>query len=108
MRVVWRGPSDDTWLRAGVTYDVLEVRAEPGRPVQLRVAAEQSGTPALFDSARFDTVDGMIPSHWRARLSPGGTLTLGPEEWSAPGFWEAYFDDDPEAVVAYEQGRVRS
>jgi hypothetical protein len=114
LRVVLREPQpgDDparsagAWLKPGVSYDVLEVRAEPGRLVHLRIAGEQSGTPALFDAALFDTVDGTIPPHWRARLGPGGTLTLGPEAWAAPGFWEAYFDDDPDAVAAYERGRA--
>ncbi|HZM42623.1 MAG TPA: hypothetical protein VFB94_26085, partial [Acidimicrobiales bacterium] len=65
MRAVLRDPQpgDDaaratgTWLKPGVPYDVLEVRAEPGRLVHFRIASEQSGTPALFDSALFDTVD---------------------------------------------------
>jgi hypothetical protein len=116
MRVILRDPQpgDDAaraagaWLKPGEPYDVLEVRAEPGRLVHFRIAGEQPGTPALFDSALFDTVDGTIPAHWRARLAPGGTLTLGPEEWSAPGFWEAYFDDDPDALATYERGRIRS
>jgi hypothetical protein len=50
-----------------------------------------------------DTVDGTIPPQWRARLDPGGTLTSARRPGAAPGFREAYLDDDPEALAAYER-----
>lgn len=78
MRVVLHDPQPGdaaaraagAWLKPGVPYDVLGVRAEPGRLVHFRIAGEQSGTPVLFDSALFETVDGTIPRALAAAPGP--------------------------------------
>jgi hypothetical protein len=81
------GESEDKspWLQLDREYDVLEVYAHPGGRVDLRLVSEDAGTPALFDSAMFMTVDGRVPSTWEARLEEGGVLRLGPPEWMKPG-----------------------
>lgn len=110
MRVVYRGSTDAAtpqWLRDGTEYEVLELTAYPGRRVDLRLASEQGGVPALFDSALFATTDDAIPSDWAARVIDDGVVKVGPREWLEPGFWEAYFDDEPDAVAAYERGANR-
>jgi hypothetical protein len=33
----------------------------------------------------------------------GGVVHIGPESWQRPGFWERYYNDDPEAVAIYER-----
>ncbi len=88
----------------GKEYEVLEVSARPNGPVYLRIASEQAGTPALFDTALFVTTDGRLAANWVARVDEGGAVRFGPAEWLERGFWEAYFDDDPAAVAAYERG----
>lgn len=92
------------WLRTDQEYDVLEVYAYPGGRVELRLAADDTGTPALFDSSMFMTVDSMLPAGWQAMLEEGGVLRLGPSEWMEPGFWEAYFDGAPPALEAFKRG----
>lgn len=101
------GELDDQspWLRVDREYEVLEVYACPGGRLDLRVVSEDGGTPVLFDSSMFMTVDGTLPHSWEARLEEGGVLRLGPPEWMHPGFWEAYFDREPSAVDAYNRGR---
>jgi hypothetical protein len=101
------GPGGAAWLRPGVEYEVLDVTAYPGGHVDVRLASEQSGVPALFDSSQFTTVDDTIPASWRMRVTDGGVLRIGPEEWLRPGFWEGYFDDDPEARAAFDRGASR-
>jgi hypothetical protein len=84
------------WLHAGKVYDVLSVE---GRG-KYRIESEQSGTPALFDSAIFEVVDGSRPSNW---VAYGENLL--PERWAARGFWEAFFDGEPEALRIYREER---
>ncbi len=87
-------------------YEVLEVAAYPNRRVMLRLERDSDGTPALFDSEMFMTVDKTIPRSWRARISEGGVLHLAPEAWLRDGFWEDYFDRVPSAVEAFDAERA--
>lgn len=32
-----------------------------------------------------------------------GSVELGPEAWSRPGFWEQYFEGEAAALAAYEE-----
>lgn len=93
-----------SWLQQDREYDVLEIYAYPGGRVELRLASDDAGTPVLFDSAMFMTIDGSLPSNWEGRIGEGGILRLAPREWLEPGFWERYFDGDPDALGAYERG----
>jgi hypothetical protein len=94
--------STSPWLTVGREYVVLEIVARPGRDVLFRVATDQSGSPGLWDSRLFRTVATDMPASWSAALDDNGVVTIGPESWQRVGFWEAYFDGDPEAVRVYE------
>jgi hypothetical protein len=89
------------WIRIGGEYVVLEISAAPNRQVSLRIHLEE-GTPGLWDSTMFETTDVTIPSNWVAKVSLQGGLDLGPERWREPGFWERYFDREPDAVAAFD------
>lgn len=97
--------ADSPWLRVGGEYAVLTVMAEPERRPLLRVLHE--GGPSLWDSGMFETVDDRLPDSWVARVRDGGIVEFGPARWLEPGFWEAYFDDDPRAVTSYEDELAR-
>ena len=77
--------------------------AHPGGRVDLRIASEQGGVPAVFDASLFVTTDESIPPTWRLRVADSGVVKLGPAEWLVAGFWERYFDDEPEALAAYDR-----
>jgi hypothetical protein len=94
-----------TWLTVGRIYDVLEVYAYPGGPVELRIESDDQKTPALFDSSCFVTVDETIAESWVASVGESGTFLLGPKEWSLPGFWESFFDGNDEALKSFALGR---
>lgn len=89
------------WLTVGRGYDVLEIFAESGREVLLRVETDDSGSPGLWDARLFESVNADIPPSWGAEVQDDGSVTLGPEAWRRPGFWESYFDGDPGAVRVY-------
>ena len=93
-----------SWLTLDAEYEVLEIYAIPGRPVTFRLASDDSGTPALFDSAMFLAIETSIPASWVVSLSEGGGLRIGPQAWMREGFWEEFFDRDPDAVREFERG----
>jgi hypothetical protein len=85
-------------------YDVLEMRVTPGRGATFRILTDD-GMPALYDAAMFVATAAAIPRHWVMSVREGGLVKLGPAPWLEPGFWERYFDGDPDAIAAYEAGR---
>ncbi|TDC14649.1 hypothetical protein [Kribbella albertanoniae] len=91
-------------IEVGREYVVLEVLASPGRYVHLRLDLAP-GVPSLWDAEMFETVDPGVPPNWVATIRDGGFLALGPARWR-DGFWERYFDDDPEAIVTFEAERT--
>jgi hypothetical protein len=62
-----------------------------------------------IDSDCFLTVEGSVPPSWTTRIGAGGALELAPTTWHAEGFWELYYDGDPDArdSVRREVARAR-
>jgi hypothetical protein len=92
--------SEDS-IRVGDEYIVIEMVASPGRYVELRLH-QTGGAPALWTSEMFETTDESIPSNWTAEVSGAGFLSIRPGRWRR-GFWERYFNDEPEAVALFEE-----
>lgn len=97
--------SESAWVTVGQEYAVLEVYATPDRRFSVRLELEGQ-TPGLWDSAMFETTDPAIPAVWVAELSDQGSLRLAPPRWLVPGFWERYFDGEPDAVAVFEEDRA--
>jgi hypothetical protein len=91
-------------LTVGAEYLVLAVVAEPGGRVVLRLIDDQGRSPSVWDARLFSTTSARIPAAWDIRVDDRGVLTLAPAAWQRPGFWEAYFDGDPDAVADFEAG----
>ena len=71
-------------------------------------------TPGLYSMELFEVVDGRIPSDWLMEYSDKGYFSMGPKTWldearwrEKYSFWEAYFDDDPEALKVFAIERTR-
>ena len=94
-----RPDATSIWVREGESYDVIEifVPAEGDSSYHLLLGRGDMG---IFLSRYFTVSHGALPDSWIAYTSLSGTLTLGPRAWSAPGFLEEYYDDDPVAVEA--------
>lgn len=99
--------STSPWLDLSAEYEVLEIYSSPGRTIKLRIASSDSATPALFDSSMFMTIDKSIPSSWVASVAEAGELRIGPSQWMREGFWEDFFDREPQAVEDYVLGSAR-
>lgn len=64
------------------------------------------GSPTWWPAEMFETVSNRIPSNWTIQLWDDGSLHLAPDDWLQPGFWEACFDGELEAVAAYRRERA--
>ncbi len=92
-----------TWLTVGREYDVLEIVAHPGSEVLLRLLGDDSsGGPGLWDSRLFRTSSRTIPASWAVHVNEAGEVHVGPETWQRSGFWEAFYDGDPQANRDYD------
>ncbi|MGJ9422940.1 hypothetical protein [Aeromicrobium sp. CF3.5] len=90
------------WITLHREYVVASVGAQaPGR-VQLQLVND-TGSLGWFDANCFLTVDSAIPENWSARVVEGGALELAPQAWLASGFWEKYYDGDPDARESVDQ-----
>lgn len=87
-------------IQVGVEYSVLSISLRAGRPLSLQIITAEG--PSYWSGEMFETTDGRIPDSWTIRLV-GGDLQIGPEELLRPGFWEAYFDDEPAAVRTFNR-----
>jgi hypothetical protein len=59
------------------------------------------GEPILYSKSLFNVVDPLYPHSWVREDYPDGDYYVDPPEFSAPGFYEAYFDGDVEAVERF-------
>ncbi|MFG2930257.1 hypothetical protein [Streptomyces achromogenes] len=92
-------------LRDGTEYIVLEVFFSGGGDSFFRIDFTQGEDSALFNSEAFVVTSPRIPENWMMFPSGGRSFTLCPESWSRPGFWESYYDHDPQALALYEEER---
>ena len=90
------------WLRPDEDYAVLAIEHLPGRVVAYRIATRQ-GTPALFEASLFAITDPRVDDAWVVQYKDSGEVELMPGLWSAPGFWEDFFDGNPRAVARYQE-----
>jgi hypothetical protein len=93
------------WAKIGRVYHVLSVWTEAGH-TGLRLVGEET-TPALFELEMFEVVSPKIPPTWVVTSPKPDCLSLEPEAWSGVGFWERFFDGEPEAVAAFKEERAK-
>lgn len=99
--------ASSSWLRLDIEYAVVGLLAVPGRSVELQVIGEGGHPPTWWPSDMFMTSDAALPSTWVAQVGEGGVLRMGPAPFLAEGFWERYFDREPEAMRVYDEELTR-
>ena len=92
---------DSSWLSVGNVYHVLSVNVEYGSPVKFQLIGDDGTTPAYHDANQFEIVTNNIPEGWIIDFVSKSYFRLFPKAWSKPGFWEAYFDGEPDAVELF-------
>ncbi len=91
------------WLRPNKDYVVLSIEHLPRKVVSYRIVGRQ-GIPALFEASLFKITDPRVEEDWVVCYDEEeNDLRLVPADWSSPGFWEAFFDGDPDAVARYQE-----
>jgi hypothetical protein len=93
------------WAKVGGEYHVLSIWVEPGQ-TRLRLVGEEP-TPALFEPEMFEVVSPAIPPTWVVTSPKPGCLSIAPDAWSGAGFWERFFDGEPEAVAAFKEEQAK-
>ena len=96
------------WLTLGRIYHVMSTHIDyNGQCSYGIINSHPSGEwPQLgrHQSQCFEVVSNVIPSNWREwRRGQGGGMS--PVAWQTPGFYEKFYDHEPEAYSIFEQER---
>ncbi len=89
-------------FQQGKEYTVLEI----GGPL-LRIHDEPSNTAGLWAARYFEVSNAGLPSNWVIALDAEGRVQLAPRRWLEPGFWSAFYDDEPAENLTWAQRRQR-
>lgn len=95
---------ESPWVTVGREYHVVTLLVGESGRVELRLITDD-GSLGLFNARYFAVSDGSVPTSWRVELLAGGGVDVAPARWMGVGFWEAYYDREPDAVAAVK-GRV--
>ena len=96
-------PDQSGWLTLHREYLLLALLAVPGKSIKFRVLSDDGRTPILADSSLFAAPSQDLPGTWAAAVTEGGVVEIGPSRWLVPGFWERFFDREPEAVLVFRE-----
>lgn len=69
----------------GTTYQVLD---------------EDTWTPYILEASKVDVIDNRRPDRWVVKKDSDAKIETFPE-FMKPGFWEDFFDENSDAIIAY-------
>lgn len=90
------------WLTLGRLYTVLSVRIEANGIITFQILPDNNNGPGIFKNKLFEVTDGNIPTNWKIDEC-NGVLRMSPTAWKQSGFWEKFFDADPEAQDVFRR-----
>lgn len=97
------------WLSLGHVYNVLSVLTNIAGEKRLQIIEDtqlaSTDTLGFHLSQCFEVISDYRPSCWTERSIPGG-IELAPESWQSEGFWEAFYDGDPQAQQTFEEQKT--
>jgi hypothetical protein len=94
--------AESSWLTIGTIYHVLEVIQGVDRRWLVRLVGDGPNGLALFQLEQFDVVTHDMPDTWTIGWLDDGSFKLSPTAWRSPGFWERYYDREPNAIRSFE------
>jgi hypothetical protein len=99
--------TNSSWLTVGTVYHVLEIIQDTERRWMLRLVGDNRNGPALFELDQFEIITSYIPRTWIIVWGKEDFFELSPRPWTRPGFWEQYYDGEPDAVKVFEEERKK-
>jgi hypothetical protein len=97
-----RPVSQSPWLQLGKESIVLTLSIDALGRALVRIVDDRGAEPGLYSLNHFEIVEHTIPVNWAVTQVNSGGLFFGPLAWGKPGYWERYFENDPEAVRIFE------
>ncbi|MBE0367050.1 hypothetical protein PAUR_a0347 [Pseudoalteromonas aurantia 208] len=55
----------------------------------------------MYKADQFEMISNVLPLNWVVSYDADSYFELAPKSWITPGFWEAYFDGEPEAIQLF-------
>lgn len=92
----------DGWFTPQKEYDVLEILIVEMKLIEFRVIGNDGRTPVCVDAGQFIIIDGSIPSNWHIQKGDG-FYEFSPLKWQGLGFWEQFFDGEPDAIKVFNE-----
>ncbi len=89
------------WLTIGKIYAVLSVVQNTDFRWSLRLMGDDPNGVALFPLEQFEIITNTISPTWI--VSWDGCFSLGPAPWDGAGFWNRYYDRDPDALRIFDE-----
>lgn len=90
----------DGWITPGKNYIVLGIHGTKSE-IKYRIVGDDGMTPALHVNNNFEIMNPSIPQGWIFKIYPNSEWELTPASWAEDGFWESYFDGNPNAVETF-------
>lgn len=87
---------DHQHLEPNKIYNVIGIDDEDYRIIN------EIGEPILYPKALFDVIESSIPDSWVRQDYEDGEYYIDPPELSRPGFYEDFFDGNPEAIAKFQ------
>jgi hypothetical protein len=95
------------WLTLGKVYDVLTLTFGTQQKWLLRLVGDGLNGVALFPLDQFEIVSQKIPAPWIVTWNSKEIFEMTTETWSQPGYWERYYDRDPEALKVFDEEKAK-
>ncbi|WP_155741425.1 hypothetical protein [Burkholderia territorii] len=97
------------WLTLERIYHVMIVDIDcNGKRSYGIVTSEKEGewpNMGMHQAECFEIVSTVIPSNWRLQIGQNGSIGIAPGAWQMPGFFESFYDHDPDAYPVFERER---
>jgi hypothetical protein len=95
--------SESPWLTVGKVYNVVALELDNNGEWLARLVGDGLNGVALFPLEQFEIVSSLVSPTWTTTWKNGKLIEVSPERWVGKGFWEGYYDRDPEAILVFEE-----
>lgn len=100
VKVKLLSPHSNNSLKEDKTYVVIAI--EIFEEIKRYRIYSENESPNLYQAEKFQVVCHKIPPLWEVFFDPyGHSFDFTSKSWSEEGYWERYFDAEPEAIKIF-------